>query len=261
MGKKFVIIILVVFLGCKPVDSWYMIPIEGYAPYFVEAYMEHGSPLEFTLFESQPLKDSLLLKPVWNANALLMDELGNQYELENLFYRRGEDGRVVNYVYVDSIDWEAQAFELQFTLTDGTILASQTRAIKPPDLIAFGNDVSRLWLSFNHQDDDDYYRLVTDYYINGERNYQKSQTYELLKQGEESWTIAFNHPTTIEYDSMVVHYYKYTEDAYRFFESVRKAKVGIVDPTSPAVPILSNIEGGSGIFSYVWHDTIHIRRN
>lgn len=209
----------------------------------VEAYLQKDQRLRVILYESVPYFSSPGI-PLVEGAVITLSYAGNTDTLQPNLY---------DYLSRDTIPKISGAdYLLSISLPDGRTASATTRFLDPVpiDSVTWSRDPGTGYrrVAVHFQDPPqvkNYYRFTVESYQNGESWDVESD--DDLIQGEA--VTFFSKAIFDRNDSAMVRLYNIEPAYYEFLVSLRKAKIGedapIVEPSS----IVTNIEGGTGIFT------------
>ena len=238
--------------SCAPADIDIELPAYE-KKVVVEAYLVPDEPLVLTLYESVPYFDEPELPILPDAQVTL--SYGSQVDTleyrNNLYQSLGPIPRLADTDYLLSI-----------SLPDGRQLSASTYFIDPVpiDSLTWSRDPGLYWRRVSVYFSDptplkNYYRLTVKSFLNG--NHWDVESDDDLVQGE---SITFFSGAIFEPgDSAIVRLYNATPEYYEFLASLRKAQVGSAAPVVEPSALVSNVEGGTGIFTSLNVSTMGIK--
>ena len=221
----------------------------------VECYLEPGKPFQLTLVESLSYFKEPTIPLIENANVVISHN-GNDYKLENkinfdpiklkLYY---------NYFNADLVpkDYDND-FELRVEDDQNRVLYSKTRLLRtvPIDTIRYKFQTdSTAFATMTFNDDPNVYntyRLTIRDTIEGERLYAKFPFDDAFTTNGNEITIGTAPDFKIN-DTIKFKLYHITKEYFYYLESIDDAESTVGNPFTQPGSIISNIDGGLGIFT------------
>ncbi len=219
----------------------------------IECYLENQKPVLLSLSESQPYFDTFEFSLVQDAVVILHQ--GAQTDtIPNIPYANSQQGKLYNYsssIPVNkNVDLE---YTLEIFLKDGRYLTATTRfldAIPIQNFEGVFNEEDKAYCLTQFQDPPsqaNYYRLainrgsITDSTIN------VSLLDDSFAEGD---IISFGSPYEFDHgDTVSGLLFHCTEAYYQYLSTLDQALQANVNPFSVSGEVISNVEGGLGIFT------------
>jgi len=231
----------------------------------VEFYLENGKPLRCLLQESVNYTDDRIINLVENALVTLSHN-GIVDTLQNAFFLDSTFNKIYNY-YNPTILKLQNDVEYKLYIRDkkGKEIFASTKYINPIKIdtavFDFNNqNLARVGLKFfDEYSLTNFYRIVafpTDTVADEESTFSFITTDDLFNGQPFSFFTGFR----FERDQKVMtRLYSMPKDYYDFLQSVATARQSNFNPFGQPAPIISNINGGLGIFTALSYTEIELK--
>lgn len=219
----------------------------------VECYLEDGQPLRLTLLESQPYLARTVPSAVDGATVVISHQ-GQHDTLSNSPVRDGATGKVYNYSSPQRIRADYNApYSLTVRDRRGHTLTATTRFVKPvaiksitPEFNGKGEAYGLTKFDDNPQERN-YYRLTLTRNRRVDTLSLNALLDDAFSNGEEiNWGSGYNFRRG---DTIHATLYHCTEAYYRFLTTSQNARQANVNPFAASGEVVSNVQGGLGVFA------------
>ncbi|GAB2578787.1 DUF4249 domain-containing protein [Spirosoma areae] len=229
----------------------------------VECYLEDGQPLRLTLFESQSYLETTAL-PLINGATVVLTHQGQRDTIPNIPFVDRAAGKSYNYSSPKRIRADYGApYTITIQDSRGRILTATTQFLRPVPIKSITPEFNAKREAYgltkfdDHPQEKNYYRLTLTRNRRVDTLSLNALIDDSFSNGEEiNWGSGYSFRSG---DTIHATLYHCTQDYYKFLTTSQSARQANVNPFAASGEVISNVQGGLGIFatlSYAYKSSV-----
>lgn len=254
LNRIHILLLGLLIAGCNPVDDVQLELPEFEQKIVVEGYLEDGQSAYIRLTESFPFWDYNSELPIISGALVTLSHHGLIDTLNESYPGQYRGLRILNRE-------DGGSYLLTVETPDGRIATSETEFLPviPLDSLAYNRDSSkkaRILMYWQDPPEPNNYYRISAVDVDKEKTWSIEINDGLFDGEAATWVSPSKFRKRVKVD---VRLYHLTEAYYRFLTSIWNNELSATAPVTEPTSVVSNIEGGLGIFTSLNYSELSIK--
>lgn len=253
--------LIVMLISCND-NSNINITIHEQIPIIViEGYLTPNLPTEITVARNNLMDDELIFQSIWNAKVVITD-LIDTLNLPNIYYTNKNRDLLVNYCNEEkTIFFTEDTLYLFVKTVDGDTLTAQTSKVENIQInkIQLSNDQLQIKGLIANDKFSGFLRLDVESFSSDTVFHSETRFYDCSQNMTPDIVFPLSSSLLDKADSLNIRLFHINRAYYSYQTSVDNAVSAYHDPFLIPESIKTNINGGTGIFTYYTFDLCQIK--